>query len=161
ILPASDCGKGQLAVPGDASCHDVAPCGQSKWGAAPIEASTVFVDASYAGGASDGSQNAPWTSVQEGVEHATDAAVGANAAGTYVEDVAIAKRVRLWGRCPSEVELDAVMALSAVFLKSGASGAEVHDLALGGPTIGLLASGVENVVVDRVWIHDAGGRGID
>src|SRR5205809_1105897 len=42
ILPDAACPKGQLAVPGDPTCHDVAPCGDGTWGDIPVETTTQF-----------------------------------------------------------------------------------------------------------------------
>ena len=61
VLPADPCPDGKLALPGEPSCHDVADCGSGSYGAIPVEASTQFVDGSYAGGGSDGTQAKPWT----------------------------------------------------------------------------------------------------
>src|SRR5262249_40821126 len=100
ILPASPCDAGSVAFLGETECHEVAPCGEGTWGDVPVEATTVFVDAAYAGGASDGSMARPWTAVGDAVAAASSGAVVAIAAGSYPEVVTIAKPVRLWGRCP-------------------------------------------------------------
>lgn len=61
---------------------------------------TVYVDDAYAGGANDGSESRPWTTIQQAIDAAADGAVIAIAEGSYVADVEIDnKRVRLWGRC--------------------------------------------------------------
>lgn len=88
-----------MAIPGESACHPVADCGAGTYGDAPLDADTRFVDISYAGGDSDGSQAKPWTSVQAGVDAAPAGGLVAIAAGTYAEDVAIGdKAVRVWGR---------------------------------------------------------------
>ncbi|MBI4701007.1 MAG: hypothetical protein HY744_07590 [Deltaproteobacteria bacterium] len=68
ILPAEPCPKGQMAVPGETECHEVAPCGAGKWGDIPADNATQYVDAAYAGGGSDGSAEKPWTSIQAGID---------------------------------------------------------------------------------------------
>src|SRR6185436_14341410 len=86
------------------------------------------------------------------------------AAGSYAEDVTIeGKPVRLWGRCPESVEIVGTGGeFSAVFVRdTGASTTEIHDLAVSGPAIGLVVSGAEGVVIDRVRVHDTGARAID
>src|SRR6185436_10488706 len=104
-LPAT-CPPGSLAVPGDAACREIAPCGTGTWGDIPVEASTEHVDASYVGGASDGTSAKPWTTIQEAVDAAAPGAIVAVAAGSYAEDVRIdGKALRLWGVCPGEVEV--------------------------------------------------------
>src|SRR4051812_19559403 len=50
ILPAERCPEGQMAVPGEAACREIAPCGPAPWGDAPLDDTTQFVDAAYAGG---------------------------------------------------------------------------------------------------------------
>ncbi len=106
ILPATPCGPGQLAIPGETTCHDVAPCGTGPWGTVPTDGSTEHVDAAYPGPTSDGSAAQPWTSIQQAVDAAAPGAIVAIATGTYVETVWVeGKAVRLWGKCPAEVEL--------------------------------------------------------
>src|SRR5262249_13528515 len=67
ILPATDCGSGTLALPGETACHDVAPCGQGRWGSIPVDATTQYVDASYAASDSDGTSERPWRTISAGI----------------------------------------------------------------------------------------------
>src|SRR5262245_39810530 len=46
ILPAEPCAPGTMALPGETSCREVAPCPEATWGDAPMDAGTQFVDAS-------------------------------------------------------------------------------------------------------------------
>jgi nitrous oxidase accessory protein NosD len=151
-----------MAVPGETTCREVAPCGDGPWGAAPIDAATEFVDATFTG-ASDGTPAAPWTSIQAAVDAAAPDAVIAIAEGSYAENVHIQdKPVRLWGRCPALVEIVGNSgALTAVLVTSNAHGTEVHDLAISGATSGFGVSGSTDVLASRLWIHDTAGRGID
>lgn len=163
ILPPGPCPKAQMAVPGETMCREVAPCGMGTWGDVPVEADTEYVDASYSGGSSDGTVGKPWTTIQVGIDAAAPGAIVAVAAGKYGEDVLIqGHAVRLWGRCPAMVDIVGTGAeLAAVSVETGAAGSEVRDLALTGATDGLLLSGSEDVVVDRVWIHETSNRGIN
>jgi len=163
ILPEGPCPEGLMAVPGERSCREVAPCAPGSWGDVPIEPDTEYVDASYTGGASDGSASAPWTSIQAGVDAALAGAIVAVAGGSYVEDVRIEdKSVRLWGRCPALVELAGTGAeLAALFIRAGASGSEVRRLAITGQAMGVLLSGSEDVLVEEAWIHDNALRGLN
>jgi hypothetical protein len=163
ILPAEPCPIGLMAVPGDASCREIAPCGNPPWGNIAVEPNTQFVDGSYTGTDSDGSVDKPWTTVQAGVDAAAQQAIVAVAAGNYVESVEIeGKAVRLWGRCPALVEISATGGYGAVFVSSGASGTEVRGLALIGSATGagLLVSNAQEVVADALWIHDSPSFGV-
>src|SRR5262245_27391833 len=105
ILPAP-CPPGLMAVPGETTCREVAPCAASTWGDIPTDPSTQYVDASYAGMDSDGTALKPWTTIQTAVDAAVTGATIAIAAGSYVGDVIVSgKSVRLWGVCPALVEI--------------------------------------------------------
>jgi len=162
VLPSQPCAKGQIAQLGETACHDVAPCGAAPWGSIPTDATTQYVDAAYGQADSDGTAAKPWTTIGAGILAAMPGAVIAVAAGSYKEDVAIAgKPVRLWGRCPGLVEI--VGTGGALAIGAGAAGTEVHDLALTGDGwAGCEISGADDVLLDRVWMHDTtGARGIE
>ncbi len=162
ILPPEPCPPGLMAVPGETECRPVMDCGEGTWGDLPTDGTTEHVDGSYAGGNSDGSAAAPWTTIGEAVAAAAPGALVAVAAGSYVEDVSISgKPVRLWGRCPERVELVGMGAeLAAVDIRVGASGTEVGGIALLGAAAGLFLSGSEDVTFDRVWVHETASQGI-
>jgi len=162
VLPASPCGDGEIALPGERACHRLAPCAAGTWGDIPADASTQFVDVQYAGGSSDGSQSKPWTGLQEAVDAAPPDAIVAVAAGSYPGDVIVqGKPVRIWGRCPDLVEIVAGDGdFAAISVQSGASGAELRSLSLRGASRGAYVSGSEDVLIDRVWVHDTALRGI-
>jgi hypothetical protein len=124
---------------------------------------TEYVDRAYAGGSSDGHAASPWTTIGDAITAAAPNAIIAIAAGAYDEDVVISdKSVRLWGRCPALVTIVGTgSALGAVVVASGAPATEVRDVAVTGPALGIALSGSEDVVIDRVWVHDAGSWGID
>ena len=160
VLPADACPKGTMAVPGDASCRRIAPC-DGTWGSAPLDATTEYVDGSYAGGDSDGTAARPWTTIQAAVDAAASSAVVAISAGSYAEDVVVnGKAVRLWGRCPADVEITGAVSQEAISIGKGATGTELHDLAVTGAASAILLSGAEEVVVERVWLHDLAGAGL-
>jgi hypothetical protein len=169
VLPADPCPAGQVAVPGDTACHEVAPCGEGTWGTIPVDAGTQYVDASYAGAVvSDGSAAAPWKTIKDGIRAAASGAIVAVAAGSYAEDVFIGaiagpgKPVRLWGRCPAMVEVVGSSAgMAAVRVDGGAPGTEVHALAVRGATMGVYVYGSRNVILDRLWVHDTADRGVE
>jgi hypothetical protein len=151
-----------MAVPGETACREVAPCAPGTWGDIPVDGSTEYVDGAYGGADSDGTAAHPWTAIQQGVDAAAPGAIVAIAEGSYNEEVVIqGKAVRLRGRCPKLVEVVGVARAIALSIESGASGADVRGVAVRGvEAVALAITGSENVVVDRVWIHDAGFRGL-
>jgi hypothetical protein len=163
VLPPQPCGDGLMAIPGETTCREVAPCGTGTWGDIPVESSTQYVDASYQVGDSDGSMSKPWSTIAEGLVAAAPGAIVAVAAGSYVDSLAIqTKPVRLWGRCPSMVELvGTAPANQTIIIRSGADGAEIRDLAVTGSNIGIGMSGSQGIVIDRVWSHDNFFTGIE
>jgi hypothetical protein len=156
ILPPQMCPKGQMAVPGDTACHDVAPCASGNWGNIPVDATTQYVDLTYAGGGSDGSQSKPWTKILDALIAAKSGAIVALAAGSYTEAVTFQnKPVRLWGRCPGQVEIvGSAQSTVALQVLPGADGSEVHNLAITGPSIGVFVTGAKGVVLQSLWLHD-------
>ncbi len=160
-LPDAPCGDGQLALPGDDSCQPLAACGDGTWGTIPVEPSTVYVEANTSGG--DGSAAAPFATISEAIVAAQPGAIVAVAAGSYPDYVHLTgKAVRLWGRCPSMTEVVGLAQQSFVIdIEIGASGSEVHALAVTGPALGISVSGAQDVLIDSVWIHDLGHYGLD
>jgi len=157
------CASGQVALPGETACHALADCGSGPWGDIPVDATTQYVDGSYSGGASDGSVGKPWTSIGAAVTAATSGAVIAVAQGSYAESVAISgKAVRLWGRCPSLVAIAGVDATTAaVTLGPSTDDTEIHTIALTGAGTGAALGTVRGVLLDSVWVHDTASDGID
>ncbi|KYF72885.1 hypothetical protein BE17_47975 [Sorangium cellulosum] len=165
VLPEGPCPRGQMAIPGEARCREVTPCGTGDYGAIPRQddATTQFVNAAYAGDDSDGTRARPWKRIQDGIRFASSAAVVAVAAGSYEEDLLIQHRpVQVWGRCPALVEVvGAVTESAALRINSrNASRSEVHSLAITGPGAGIITAGSRDVVADRLWIHDTMDFGI-
>ncbi|WP_437985175.1 right-handed parallel beta-helix repeat-containing protein [Sorangium sp. So ce117] len=164
ILPQEECPEGQMAIPGETSCREVAPCGDGPWGDIAVEATTQFVDQAYAGGDSDGTRTKPWTTIQRGIDEAVDGAIVAVTDGSYAEDVEIAgKAVRLWGRCPALVEIRGTNPSAAAILVDGdaATGTEIRGLAVTGEGAGLGVSGARDVTIEQVWVHGTGSWGIN
>lgn len=163
ILPEKSCPFGQMALPGETACREVSSCGEGTWGDIPIEADTQFVDQAYNGNDSDGSQDKPWKTIQEGIDNAPPGGMVAVAAGTYAEDLFIAyKQVRLWGRCPQLVEVSGsgVFGASLGIYTAKARNSEVRGVSITSTEYGLLVSSVENVVLEDLWIHDVLAQGI-
>ncbi|MBK8256533.1 MAG: hypothetical protein IPK82_28170 [Polyangiaceae bacterium] len=161
ILPSDKCPDGWMAIPGETQCHEVAPCGNGTWGEIPVESDTQFVDGSYQGQDSDGSQNKPWKTIQAGVDAAADGAVVAVAAGVYQENLTIPPNdpIKLWGRCPSMVTVEGVAGSNTPAIVVLADNAEVHNLGVTGNGIGAGIAG-SNVLFEKVHIRDTVSVGI-
>src|SRR5262249_54194451 len=126
----------------------------------PVDAATVFVDGSYAG-MSDGTAAHPWPTITQGIAHASAGSTIAVAAGTYLESLTLlSDHVRLWGRCPALVSIVSPVATTPAIVVLGADGAEIRDLAVTGPSIGIGVKNSVDVQIDRVWLHDLSERGI-
>jgi len=158
ILPDTTCPAGTLATPGETSCVPVGSCSAT----IPTGPNTEYVDGSYAGGDSDGTQAKPWTTINEAYEAAAHGAVISIAAGTYTEDLVFGnKPVQVWGSCPQEVEIVGTGDETATFfVLSGADGTEVHNLTIHGPTGGFGLSGSTGVVLQDVWVVGASSAGV-
>jgi hypothetical protein len=165
-LPTAACPPGKMAVPGETACRDVAPCGTGNWGDLPTDSTpTIYVDAGYSGGSSDGTQAHPFVTIGAAIDAAsvTSPTRIAIAAGSYVENLFVKKPVQLWGRCPAMVELrgkddDALSPVIA--LLHGFT--EVRKLAVRGATKGG-GDGIAmeaNALVQETWVHDLAGYGI-
>jgi hypothetical protein len=160
ILPEEDCPFGLIAVPGETECREVAPCGSGTWGDIPVEADTELVDGSYPGDDSDGTQQKPWKTIQEGVDAAASGAIVAIAAGTYAENVVISFAAkRLWGRCPAMTTIQGVDKMASA-VQVVANGSEIHALAVTGPNVGVHVDGADDLLIDAAWIHDTGKIGV-
>jgi len=161
ILPAEPCPYGLMATPGDSACHPVLACGVGKWGDIPVDGTTVYVDAAYGGGSSDGTESQPYTSLVDAVAAAPVGALIAIAEGTYVGDVVLTKTLRLWGVCPERVVVVGTGGIAAVDLRTGAGESEIRGLSITGTgAAGVAITGSEDVVVSHIWVRDGTGRGI-
>ncbi|MBW2526911.1 MAG: DUF1565 domain-containing protein, partial [Deltaproteobacteria bacterium] len=158
VLPAQACPDGELALMGETSCRPVAPCGTGPWGDIPVDATTIYVDQAHAG-PSDGSSSQPFTTLTAALAAAQPGDLIAVAPGTYSGHAVLDQPVRLWGKCPAEVTLTASAVPDATVLVT-ASNVEVHTLSVSGADFGIGVDGALDVVLDRVWVHDTGGVGV-
>jgi hypothetical protein len=141
-----------MAIPGDTACAPVADCGTSRWGNIARTPETQHVDASFTG-VSDGSEQSPWSSLQAGIDAASEGAIVAVAAGTYAPVTIHTRKVTVWGRCPSMVELTGSGETGVTIIGNG-SGSQVRALGVRGAQRGAAISGVRDVVFEEVWFHD-------
>ena len=165
VLPSEPCAPGSMAIPGETACRPVMECPSERWGGIEGGTTPQWVDASYVGDDSDGTQARPWTTIGDAVAAAETGSTIGVAAGTYVENVAIDDRVVLWGTCPAQVELVGVTtgngAPALIITGSAASGAALTGLSVTGPSVAVAMSGTTDVVLDRVWLHDSAQIGLD
>jgi hypothetical protein len=120
----------------------------------------MYIDAS-AGPGGDGSKARPYRRIGDALSAPPlGPTTFAIAAGTYNEDVRVSRSGnKLWGRCPSMVEIVGTGTESTALVLD-ASNTEAHDLAVRGPRAGVAISGARNAVLDRLWIHDVAETGL-
>ncbi|MBW2459720.1 MAG: DUF1565 domain-containing protein, partial [Deltaproteobacteria bacterium] len=113
-----------------------------------------YVDKSYVG-TSDGTSSAPFKGLPAAISAADPGAIVALAPGNYAYLTLETKPVRLWGKCPGEVNFT-----NGIYVKGQASGTELHRL--GVTSIGNIGILVENtdVAVDETWVHDVPHVGV-
>jgi hypothetical protein len=155
------CDSGMMALPGEATCRPVMPCPDEPWGGIPVDPTTQYVDAGYADGDGDGSQAKPWPTINEALGAALTGSLIAIEAGTYDEVLDLVTPVRLWGICPEKVQLVPPNSnLVAVTVRPAGNGSEIHGIGIDGGLAGVVTSGAEPLIVDRVWIRNASDRAI-
>jgi hypothetical protein len=159
VLPEAACTAGTFALPGERSCHGFDDCGSAPYPTVPAGETVVHADANYQPGNGDGSAAAPFRTLQEAVDAAPDGAVIAIAAGSY-ESVLVDRPLTLWGRCGDMVSVEANGG-PAIALDGAASGSTVRDLAVTGDDVGLQIVDATAVALERLWIHDTAGRGVN
>jgi hypothetical protein len=160
VLPPTPCLAGSMAVPGETSCREIAPCPEGKWGDIPVEANTEYVDASYVG-PSNGSAAQPWTTIEDGIDAAQPYAVVAVAAGSYVEELTIVRPLRLWGTCPSRVLLRGPGNLGVILVDGiSAGGTEMHRIGVTSDGDAIIVRDAGNILLSEVWLHDNAGIGL-
>jgi hypothetical protein len=160
-LPAQPCAAGEMAVPGETTCAPPAACGTGTWGDIPVDATTVYVDGSYVG-VSTGTAQQPFVAIQAGIDAAVAGSIVAVAAGSYAESIdLVGQPVALWGRCPSDVTLVGSSNQFSIDIGAGASGSEVHNLAVDGGLVGVVVTDADDVLLEGLWIHDTAERGVN
>jgi hypothetical protein len=158
-LPPDVCAPGTMAIPGEASCREIMPCGSGQWGDIAIESGAVFVDASF-GGASNGSMVAPFVDLSSAIAAAADNGQIVVAAGTYSDNIVVARALRIWGKCPAEVVL-APANQGVPAITASRAGVEIHGIAIRDVQTGVRVQAADGVLLDRLYIHDTTSYGID
>jgi hypothetical protein len=159
-LPDEPCASGTMALAGETSCRAVADCGAAPWGNIPLEPGALYVDIAYQGGNNDGSESAPFNSIQDALDVVTPGGLIAIAEGEYVDALffAPATPARLWGRCPGLVSVRAPGNFDSIYVDQDDT--ELHTMAFTGATFGVLVESARGIVLDRLWIHDTGDLGM-
>lgn len=157
ILPTAPCAAGELAIPGEGSCHAIAPCGDGAFGTIPDEPGTIHVDQSTTVTTPDGSRARPFKTIQAAIDALSSTRTTiAIAAGSYAEDLIVRRQARIVGRCPALVEIkgttDPALTIGSTVV--------VESLAVTGAGIGVAAADAKSVVLDRVWVHDTAYIGV-
>ncbi|MBN4059212.1 hypothetical protein JYT22_01010 [Endomicrobium sp. AH-315-J14] len=162
VLPAEPCDPGMVALPGETKCRYLADCGEGKWGNIPDHEKRIHVDANYKGGESDGSEEHPFTTIQNGIHTFAPKETGlvAVAAGEYDELIYLGEEspVAVWGRCPQMVK---VRGFDEGALLLAGDDASVYQMDLSNPNgLVVLHTDGQRVLLDRVWIHAASDFGV-
>ncbi len=153
---APDCAEDEAFFPGGAGCEPVgAPCpAEGDYAEDLPDGAVVWYVRAGAGGGGDGSLGAPFGTIEEGIDAASDGDVVALSRGEYAEAVVVPEGVALRGACPAETRLTTDRAVgSAGVVTVHASGASLSGVTLAGPGPGLWVEGrdatlaVEGVVI--------------
>ncbi|MFC1482269.1 hypothetical protein ACFL51_00530 [Myxococcota bacterium] len=164
IFPTEPCPWGYMEILGFTECQPIGDCGTGTWGLIEIDATTVFVDASADATGADGSQGAPFVTIQEAYDVVVEGGQIAVAAGEYEERLVIDKEVRLTGRCAELVTVRGEWWLGQprppVTIGAGGSGSAVRGLTLTGDVEGLKVEDAVGISVIEAQIVGAGGIGL-
>ncbi|KYF82694.1 nuclease [Sorangium cellulosum] len=159
------CPTGTFATP-EAGCVPVdGPdgCGPGRWGSIPRAPGTLYVDPSYAGADSDGSEARPVTTLAAALELAAEGGTIALAEGTYDEPVVATRPLAIAGACASRVRIRGVSQLShppAIVAVLDAGEVTLRGIEIGGDGAGVVATGASAVTLERVHLRGAAHVGV-
>jgi len=142
ILPQTKCPAGTMEVLGQAACQPIGDCGTGTWGKIKTFASTIYVDQNHRGVGGKGTEAAPYKMIGEALNRAATDDHIAVAAGTYVEQVIIKRKVTLEGRCARMVTIKVGQAKPAVEMTHWANGAVLRGVTITGAGYGLYIAAV-------------------
>ncbi len=143
------CAKGTFGVPGDETCH--APT------TIALDGTIVYVDAAAADGG-DGSPAKPFRTIQAAVNAAPADARISIAAGSYRENVRVARRLLLIGVGADKVEISGIDSnRAAVEVRADAT---VAGVAVTGGGLGISVTDA-NATISNVWVHDTRVVGVN
>jgi hypothetical protein len=152
VRPVTPCGPGMRATLGSETC--AAPrCDDAD---IPTGASSAtYVDGSFLG-VSDGSEQAPFTTVQAAIDAAADDGIVVVAPGSYPEPLVVAgKTVHLWGRCAGVVVEPNTPNAAGVLFGPGSDGSSLHQVEVTSAWAAIHLEQAVDITVERVWLHGA------
>lgn len=157
------CPEGAFAVPqlGCVPIDGPEGCGDGTWGNIPDGPNTRYVDPSYAGATSDGTQGMPYKNLSSAVASVPPGTTLALAAGIYDEQILIGpKPVTIEGRCPSMTQVTPPQGFTAISINGtvGVVLRRLHVVGAGG--VGIFAGNGAEVTVDSVHVSNATSFGI-
>jgi hypothetical protein len=156
-LPAAACAAGTMEVIGSTTCQPIGDCGNGTYGKIQTSSKTLFVDQTYAGGGSDGTQTKPYTTLTDALTAAPSGAQIAVAAGIYKEDLAIKQPLTIEGRCAQKVTITGQSkSAAAVELLAKVT---LRGLTITGPGEGIRVTGAE-ALIERSALLQCGGPGL-
>ncbi|WP_437922667.1 right-handed parallel beta-helix repeat-containing protein [Sorangium sp. So ce291] len=159
------CPTGTFAIP-EAGCVSVdgpGGCGAGRWGNIARAPGNLYVDPSYSGADSDGSEERPVTTLAAALELAAEGGTIALAEGTYDEPLVITRPLAIAGRCASRVRIRGVSPLSrppAIVAVLDAGAVTLRGVEIGGDGAGVVAVGASAVALERVHVKGAVDVGV-
>jgi hypothetical protein len=157
------CPAWEVHLPGEPGCRPIGtPCPETGRFATdlPDDARIFYVDPEAPPGG-DGSEGAPYDSLDLAMRDAGSGQIIALAAGTYDEAPRLREGVTLWGACVAETHLAPTTTSGFVGAVSSNGEATVKNLRIGGARsgAGVLDAG-ETLTLDSLWIEETGNYGI-
>ncbi|WP_438002641.1 right-handed parallel beta-helix repeat-containing protein [Sorangium sp. So ce321] len=159
------CPTGTFATP-EAGCVPVdgpGGCGAGRWGNIARAPGNLYVDPSYSGADSDGSEERPVTTLAAALELAVEGGTIALAEGTYEEPLVVTRPLAIVGRCASRVRIRGVSPLSrppAIVAVLDAGEVTLRGVEIGGDGAGVVAMGASAVALERVHLKGATHVGV-
>ena len=160
ILPKNPCPAGTMEKIGYSTCQPIGDCGSDTWGNIKTTASTIYVDQGHKGTGGKGTKAEPFKTIGEAVNKATAGDHIAVAAGKYVEQIIIHRKVTLEGRCSQLVTINGGKANPTLEFKNWANESLMRGVTITGNGTGLWITGVD-ILLDRVAVRGCAWRGIE
>jgi hypothetical protein len=164
FLPPDPCPADTMEVIGHTACQPISDCGTGTWGNITTDATTIYVDAGYGGGNSDGSDASPFTTIADALAVANPGGQIAVAAGQYTERLTINQPLHIEGRCAEQVVIQGTNFMGQdrppITINPGGSGTVIRGVTLTGDAEGLAVNGAQNITVQETRVMGAGYIGV-